>query len=789
MLHNYLKIAFRSLVKNPVFSFINIAGLSIGMACSMLILLWVWDEVTFDSNFPKSDRLYQVKMNTVVDKGIVTGISMPYPLKEAILIEDTRIKRAAMTNWGEGALLAYGDKKFNKVGMWVSESFLEMFEYPLLAGSRQHALLDPKSIVLTASTAKILFGGEDPLNKMVLIDNRDELKVTGVIADPPANSTFQPAFLISYGYYEITQDWVRRMKEVWEAGAMQLFVELEEGVSHEEVSAGISDLISKNRKDGTDVSLFLHPLTRWHLHGTFLNGNEAGGMITYVRLFVGIATFILVIACINFMNLSTARSERRAREVGIRKSIGSRRKELVIQFLGESVMMSLLAFLTAIMLVELLLPLFNQLVDKKLVIDYSLTAFWAGGLGLTLVTGFLAGSYPALYLSSFRPVDVLKGKVISSRGSIAPRKILVTMQFTFSMLLIITAVVAYQQIEYLRHRDVGYDRENLMLIWTTTDIEKNYAPLKNELLASGSVEGVTKSNSPITAIFSMNNLDDWPGKQPGQRIDFTTIATEYDYAKTMGIPLLQGRDFSPEFPSDSTAMVINQATVEVLNLKNPLGEKVKMWDQEWHIIGVTGNILMDSPHKPVDPMVMVMDPSWSSTISVRMRSTDDLPASIARVEKIFNKHNPAYPFEYRFADASFEKKFTTFNLIGRLSNAFTILAMFITCLGLFGLAAYAVEQRTKEISIRKVMGASVASLIGLITRDFSRLVLIAFFIAAPLGWWLLNSFLERYPYRISVQVWVLPVAGLVTLLLTLVIVSTQAIKSAVANPSDSLRSE
>jgi len=789
MLFNYFKIAVRSLLKHPSFSFINIAGLSTGLACSILILLWVYDEVTFDQYFSKHENIYQVKANATVDKGVVTGQSMPYQMKDALLAQDSRIKRTVRTNWGEGALLAVGDKKLNKVGLWATESFFDMFGFEMLKGTTR-ALDDPRSIVLTASLAKAMFGDEDPLNKTVQVDNAGELKVTGVVADLPKNTTFSDyEFFISYGYYELTQSWVGNVKDRWDNNVSQVYVELAPGTPVNEVDEAIAGMISERVPNLSNVSLFLHPMSHWRLYTNFTNGKESGGMILYVQLFTGIAVFILVIACINFMNLATARSERRAREVGIRKSIGSRRKDLIFQFLGESVLLALLALLVSLVLVELLLPLYNQLVSKQLTIDYSSPTFWLLALGLTLATGILAGSYPAFYLSSFNPVQVLKGKVMVSGRSATPRQVLVTLQFVFSILLTIAAIVVYQQIEHLRKREVGYDRENLLLIWTTSDIEKNYRPLKAELVASGYVEAMCKSNSPVTAIFSTNTLDDWPGRQEGQRIEFTTIATEYDYTKTLGIPLRQGRDFAPEFPSDTAAIIVNQATVDVLNLENPIGETVKMWEQEWHIIGVTENILMGNAHRPIEPMIMVMSPTWSSTISVRLTPGRDMAETLAGVEAIFRKHNPAYPFEYRFADEEFEKKFATFNMIGRISNVFTILTLLITALGIFGLASFATEQRSKEISLRKVMGASVSSLVLLITRDFSRLVFIAFCIAAPLGWYFMNQFLQRYTYRVEISVWVLAAAGISALVLTLAIVSAQALKSAVGNPVDALRSE
>lgn len=789
MLRNYLKIALRSLLKNSIYSFINIAGLAIGIACSVLILLWVWDEITFNHYFTNHKNVYAVRSNVKVDKGIETGEAMAYPLKAMLENADSRIKSVAVTNWGEGALLTVGDKKINKVGHWTSESFIKMFGFHMVAGDPETVLKEPASIVLNRSTAQALFGEEDPINKTILVDDAHELKVTGVYEDFPANSSFRSQFIIPFALYEITQPWVKRVKDRWENHSFQMYVELQPGADKEEVNTAIRDIEAKNNIKAKDVTLFLQPMDEWHLYNQFENGKNAGGLIEYVRLFTLIAIFILVIACINFMNLATARSESRAREVGIRKSIGSRRKELIAQFLGESVFIAFVAFLVSLLLVELALPFYNTIVNKKLLIAYDNPWLWAGALTLVLITGVLAGSYPAFYLSSFSPVKVLKGKIQLGKGGSTPRKLLVTLQFTFSILLMIGTLVIYQQIQHVQQRDMGYNRENLLLFWTTSDIEKNYRSLKHDLISTRAVESVCKSNSPITSIFSTNELQAWTGKLPDQRIEFTTIATEYDYAKTMGIKLLEGRDFSEDFKSDTAAMVINEAAVKVMGLTNPLGDRVKMWDSWWEIIGVMENVVMESPEQPVEPLVMVLSPTWSSTISVRLAPTDDLTASLATVERVFKKHNPSYPFEYRFADLEFAKKFAPIKLISTLASLFAALAILITCLGLFGLAAFTAEQRTKEIGIRKIMGASIGNLVVLISKDFSRLVFVAFVIAAPLGWLALNTYLERFPYRVEIAWWVLPLVGLAALLIALAIVSTQAVRAAVSNPVNSLRSE
>ena len=488
------------------------------------------------------------------------------------------------------------------------------------------------------------------------------------------------------------------------------------------------------------------------------------------------------------MNLATARSESRAREVGVRKSVGSRRKELILQFLGESIFITFIAFIAALLIVEFSLPFYSTLVNKKLFIDYANPLLWMMAGGLVVITGVVAGSYPAFYLSAFHPAKVLKGKMHTGKGASTPRKVLVTLQFGFSILLIIGTVVIYQQIQHVKDREMGYDRENLMLIWTNTELETSFKTIKDELIRTGAVKSVCKSNSPITRIFSSNAVQ-WRGMPEGPPVSFTTIATEYDYAETMGIKMRQGRDFSRDFRSDSSTIIINQAAADLMGIENPIGEKLKMWGQERAVIGVMENVVMGSPYQPIDPLVMIFDPSWTSTIAVRLGKTKDLPSSISAVETIFKKFNPSYPFAYRFADTEFETKYSTINLISQLATIFASLAILITCLGLFGLAAFTAEQRTKEIGIRKVMGATVTSLVVLITKDFSRLVLVAFLVSAPLAWLALNSFLERYPYRISIQWWVLPVVGMMALILAMIIVSAQAVRAATNNPTHALRSE
>jgi ABC-type antimicrobial peptide transport system permease subunit len=487
------------------------------------------------------------------------------------------------------------------------------------------------------------------------------------------------------------------------------------------------------------------------------------------------------------MNLATARSESRAREVGIRKSIGSRRKELILQFLGESVAITTFAFLLAVVVVELVLPSYNILVKKSIAVSYGDPMIWMAAIALVLVIGLLAGSYPSFYLSSFEAVKVLKGKVNVGKGASTPRQVLVVLQFGFSIFLIAGTIVIYQQVQHVKNRDMGYDRENLIQIWMNGELQNNFSTIRQELVNTGTVEYVCKSNSPVTAVFSNNEVK-WPGMATDQRVAFSTIATEYDYTKTMGVKMIEGRDFSREF-NDSLSVIVNEAAIKMMGMENPIGKKIETNGSQLEIVGVVPDIVMDSPYKPVEPMTLLFNPGWSSTVTVRLARTKDIQASLAKVESVFKKLNPNYPFQYRFTDVDFQKKFTDINLISRLAGIFACLAIVITCLGLFGLAAFTAEQRTKEVGIRKVMGASVASLVMLISKDFSRLVIIAFAIAAPFAWWFLNSFLEQYDYRIAVAWWVLGAVGAFALILALLIVSAQALKAAVTNPSNSLRSE
>jgi putative ABC transport system permease protein len=786
MIRNYFIIAMRNIRKNGIYSAINITGLSVGIACSIMILLWVSHELSWDQFHEKKDRLYRVYVSGQGDNGIFTQMAVPLPLWEEFR-NDRDFAHVAPTNWGQDFLLSHGEQRMYKRGYYAGDDFLKMFSFPVTKGNPESQLSDPSTIVLDQSTATALFGDDDPIGKVIRVDDRLDLTVTGVVGDVPDNSSFRFQCLVPFTAYMNREPWVKNALTTWGNNSFNMYVELAENSDAEQVKERVKGLI-KSKVEETTMEVTLHPVARWRLYSDFKNGKSVGGQILYVKMFTIIAVFILVIACINFMNLATARSERRAREVGIRKSIGSKRIDLIFQFLGETFVIASVAFFIALGLAEGFLPLFNGIVDKKLFIDYANPVFWIASAAMITLTGLLAGSYPAFYLSSFQAARVLKGTVKTGRGGTIPRKLMVTMQFFFSIALIIATVVVYQQIHHLKNRPVGYDQDNLVMVSNTGDIRKNYDVIKHELLSGGIAESVTSSSSPVTAIYAFMGDVTWQGKREDQRAAMATVATGFDYTKTLGMQLKQGRDFSEDF-NDSTSIILNEAAVNYMGLKDPIGETIRWDDREYRVIGVLGDVVMNSPNKSVDPTMFVFDPTWMADVTIRISPQLSTSEALSKLESVFKAYNPAYPFSYRFASDEFRRKFAGIQLIGNLANTFSFLAILISCLGLFGLAAFTAEQRTKEIGIRKVMGASVSGLVRLMSKDFTVLVIIAFTLAAPLGYWVMNNWLLQYEYRIELGWWIPAFAGGVAFTLSMAVVSYQAVKAAVANPVSSLRNE
>jgi ABC-type antimicrobial peptide transport system permease subunit len=790
MLKNYLKVAWRHLVQHKGLSFINIFGLAIGMAFAILIGLWIQYETSFDKFHVNRDRVAIVLKNTLFNNQKNTQNSTPLPLYYAMKSEYPEVKHASRMSWNNDFSLAVGDKKYKRQGIHVDPDFLRMFTFPLVKGSVQTALSDPNAIVITEAVAKALFGSADPINKIIKVNNEYNLKVTGVLKDVPVNSSIQFDFLAPFERLMAENQFYRDNKSNWGNNFLRNVVELREDVSMSDFSAKIKNLNIDRDNTLKDLYLFLHPLAKWNLYNDFKNWQNTGGKVQYIRLFGAIGIFVLLIACINFMNLATARSEKRAKEVGIRKAIGSLRSQLITQFLAETLLTSLLAFLLALIIIPLVLPLLNDIGFENIEFQFNNIPLLLGALGAAVITGLIAGSYPALYLSSFRPVKVLKGLFKQAQSAVVFRKVLVISQFAISVGLIISTVIVFQQIEHAKDRSLGYDTNNLINVSMSSDLAKNFVPLKADLLNTRYFESVAKASSPLTAIYNSWSDFSWTGKDPNAQQVMDVIMTEWDYEKTVGLKFLEGRPFSNDYKSDSNAVILNETALKMIGYENPIGKTIKNGNQDLKIVGIIEDMLIQDPFKPVNPTVILFNSgAASNNIYLRLKPNVPVRTALATIQPIFEKYNPAYPFEYGFSDEEFARKFRVENQVGKLAAIFAILAIIISCLGLFGLAAFMAERRTKEIGIRKVLGASVINLWSLLSKEFVWLVLAGCLIACPLAYWLMSGWLQGYDYRITINWWIFFAAGVVAIAIALLTVSSQAIKVAIANPVKSLRTE
>lgn len=790
MLKNYLKIAWRNLVKSKVTGFINIAGLAIGMAVAIMIGLWVNDEFTYNQYHEHYDKIAQVYIHqTLSDK---TGTSRAISLPTAPTLRNefgSDFKHVALGSWDFEQLVAYDDKRFLHNSMHVEPAFPEIFSFEMIAGDRKTVLTEPNSVLLAESLAKALFGNDDPIGKVVRHESTTDLQVTGVFKDLPYNSELKDVkFYTTWEHYKNTNGWVVNSENSWGNHSFQLFAQIADNGNFASISEKIKGIEAKHNPEA-NPEIFLFPMSKWHLHSNFRNGKNMGGRIQFVWMFGIIGVFVLLLACINFMNLSTARSEKRAKEVGVRKAIGSMRGQLISQFLSESLLVTFLAGFLSILLVQLSLDWFNNLADKELALPVNNPIFWTGILGFALLTGLLAGSYPAFYLSSFEPLKVLKGSFKTGKGASIPRQILVTMQFTVSVALIIGTMVVFQQIQHAKNRPVGYDNEGVLYFFNNAELSEKYEVLRTELLNTGSVEEVSYSSSPITNIWSNQIGFDWEGKDPDALLSFGVVACSQELGKTVGWNILEGRDFSRDFLTDTAALILNEAAVAQTGLKNIVGKTIEYSDVPHTVIGVVENMVMESPWRPIKPTIFRLDEGWVSVHNVKLKAGVPVQNALARVEDVYEKLSPSSPFDYHFADEVYERKFRSEVRIGKLARFFAFLAIFISCLGLFGLSAFVAEQRTKEIGIRKVLGASVANLWALQSKNFLILVLLSCLIAAPLAWYFLEGWLAGYDYRIHLNIGVFIIAGILALLVTLLTVSYQSIKAALANPARSLKTE
>jgi len=792
MFRNYFKVAFRNLLRSKGFSIINISGLAVGMASAMLILLWVQNELSYDRFYSKTDQIYKVYNRDKVNGELQAVDQSPVALASALKQDYPEVEDAV--NYRRVTFLATaGEKHLNAQGAFADSGFLSMFSFPLLAGKPDKALSGNNSIVLTQQLAKKLFGNEDAVGKTVRIDSTDNFTVTAVLKDLPGNTQFDFEYLLPWNYI-VQLGWIDAND--WVNNFSNTYVSLEQGVSQKVFDEKVKNIIISHTKGSGSESkaeVFTQPLSRLYLYSRSENGQLVSGRIQMVRMFIIIAIFILLIACINFMNLSTARSEKRAKEVGIRKVMGAFKRSLVLQFISESILLACIAFIVAVVIVQLSLEGFEQLVGKQLSVDTGDPFLWLFALAFILFTGFIAGSYPAFYLSSFAPVKVLKGGFKKINALITPRKLLVILQFTFAIVLIICTIVVEQQLKFAQERDAGYNKNDLVYTFAQGDVNKHFESIKNDLVNSGAAIAVTKSYSPITKRWNDGSGFQWQGStESDKRTDFIWCGSDADFVKTIGVKLVEGRDIDVyNYPTDSMAMLLNEEAVKMMHLKKPIGQIVTFTPdgRQWHVVGVVKNFILESPYEKINPMMIVGPSQFLYVIHVRLNPANAMAVDIAKMEKIFKRYNPQYPFEYVFADESYAKKFADEQRIQTFAELFAGLSIFISCLGLFGLAAYMAENRIKEIGVRKVLGASTTNIAFLLSKDFLKLVIVSSVIASPVAYLVMSKWLSDYQYRTEIHWWIFFGTGLLAIIIALGTVSFQAIKAAIANPVESLRTE
>lgn len=801
MIKNYLKVAWRNLIKNKTHTFINVSGLSVGMAVAMLIGLWIWDELSYDKYHDNYNRVVKVMQHQAINGTTFSQVAIPIPLGTMLRNDYTGpnrdFKYMVLSSWNFEHILTVGDKKLSMTGSYMQPEAPDMLTLKMLKGTRK-GLQDPLSIVISQKVATAMFGGDDPLGKTIRIDNKKDVTVTGVYEDLPRNTEFNElTYILPWELYVQTEEWLKRASTQWGNNSFQLFAQLNQNADIAKVDARIKDLKKKNiaaqgDKVGASFNpqVFLHPMEKWHLYSEFKDGKNTGGAIQFVWLFGIIGVFVLLLACINFMNLSTARSEKRAKEVGIRKAVGSVRAQLIAQFFSESLMVVAFAFVLCILLVWVTLPWFNQVAGKDMKVLWGNPVFWLLGVGFTLLTGIIAGSYPAFYLSSFQPVKVLKGTFKAGKYAALPRKVLVVLQFFVSATLIIGTLIVFRQVQFTKNRPVGYERTGVVqMSMKTDDIHKNFTAVRNDLLASGAIVEIAESGSPLTDVYSNSSGFDWEGKAPDLQDDFAFIRISPEFGKVAQWHVIDGRDFSRDNKADSSALILNEASVKFMNLKHPVGATVKSGDYKYHVIGVVKDLVMSSPYEPVKTTLFSLSGGGGDLVDVRLNPKMSTHDALAKVEQVFKQYNPSSPFDYKFTDEEYARKFSSEERVGKLAGFFTLLAIFISCMGLFGMASFMAEQRTKEIGVRKVLGASVFSLWQLMSKDFIALVCISLMFAIPVAYYFMGGWLQNYKYRADLSWWIFAATAVGAIGITMLTVSYQSIKAALSNPVKSLRSE
>jgi predicted permease len=791
---NYLKIALRNIKRYKGYSFINIAGLAVGMACCILILLWVRDELSFDRFHHNIDNIYRVIRQEQDTAEAGKDALTPPPLAAALKEKFPGITHVSrFGSWGRW-LLSSGEKNFYETRYKCADpDFFEMYNFPFIKGNPKNALINTYSVVLTEKMAEKYFGSEDPIGKTLNINKKFDVIVTGVIKNVPGNSTLIFDFIFPFRLLVGKELLGEKTGENWGFNSFNTFVMLNQSSSAKELAAKIAGIFKKHNQEDTDLAL-LQPFKDIHLYSNIQFDLDSVGDIKYVTIFSLLALFVLIIACINFMNLTTAKSAKRAKEVGLRKVIGAKRPQLIRQFFGESMLMSCFAFLLALILVELMLPLFNNLSAKNLSLPHpGNISIYLGFVIITLITGILAGSYPALLLSAFQPVKTLKGashvNVIGKNRTPLFRKILVVTQFTLSIGLIVGTTVIYTQLRFMRDKDLGINKEQIVYIPMAESVTNKYESIKKEFLRNPDVVNVSASLALPTDIGNSPGSPEWEGKDPNNNMQIKADFVDYDYIETFQIKMAQGRSFSKEFPTDTeAAYIVNEEAVRRMGLESPVGKQFSFWDRKGKIIGVMKDFHFRPMHHQIQPLVFKIFPDWFRVIYVRIKP-GDIPVTLANLKKTWSEVNPGYPFEYRFLDEQFHRLYLAEERMGTLTKYFTVLGILIACLGLFGLASFMAEQRTKEIGIRKALGASVSNIILLLSREFTKLVLVATIIAWPIAYFTMNHWLQNFAYRVGIGWWVFVFSAGLTIIIAFLTVSYQSIKAATANPVEALKYE
>jgi putative ABC transport system permease protein len=791
MFKNYLKITFRNLWKNKTYSFLNITGLAIGIAAAALIFLWVEDELTFNHSFVNRDFIYRIMENHHNEGKINTSGSTPGPMAQAVKTDIPGIKNSGRLSWTMDELLVLKDKSIKESGAYVDPSIIAMIEPEFMFGKSDEVFSQLQSVIINETTAKKFFGNENPIGKTIKMDANQGFSVdglytvTGVFKDFPENSSYKFQWISPYVVFENKNDWMKP----WDNNLTETLVELNPSADPESINKKLFGYVAA--KTGVpSASCVLFSMNDWNLRNQFTDGKPDGGNIKYVKLFSVIAAIILLIACINFMNLSTAQSEKRAREVGVRKVMGAGKNRLVVQFIAESLLMSFLAVILAVLIVYLVLPMYSTLVKKPLGFNlFSMSHLgWLLFVGLT--TGFIAGSYPAFYLSSFNPIKVLKGvKIKTGTGIVFIRKGLVISQFAVSIILIICTSIIYMQIQHIKQRDLGYDRDRLIMMDLQGDVRDHFNSVLGQLTGTGYIENAAMSLHDPLHIYSYTDGFTWPRKNLNNKVTIHSNQVSSGYISLLHMKVIEGRDFYKGSDADSDRVIINEGLKKLMGKEGKAGGTISINSKNFQIAGIIKNVVYNDVYAAGSPLILFCKPKNANVLTIRIKPNVDLSEALAKTEAVFKTNNPGYPFEYRFLDEEFNNLFSTETLIGNLAGIFSVLAIFISCLGLFGLAAYTAERRRKEIGIRKVLGASAQGLAGLLSKEFLKLVALSCIIAFPVSWWAMQDWLQDYQYRTTIHWWIFAMAGISSLAIALVTVSFQAIKAAIANPITSLRTE